>query len=306
MGSIFFRLPLMSLALLLLVSCSEKEEFMGSSSYSNSRTPSTGSSTSSSNSTDIPTSLEGFSLSEEEVSSLNLVSTEVAQQVVFSKAKTSLSQVQGYEVVLHDNSGIWEYQVNFWVDTIQYFYTLSGIDGSVLSFSTVFHDSGYVAPEVEETEEPEEQEEFVATEGNLTLDEVKVIATQHAGISIGEIYNIQIVQGYNGSIPQYKLNFTTETHNFEYYIAANTGLIFSSTKEAVEREDDFFTLPEVEDVEIPDISEVPEEEESPSTTEPSLPVVPEESLPSEPETSVPELNAPVPELTAPPVYGDGS
>lgn len=291
------------LALMLLTSCSEKAPETGDRVYSFENAG---------NGSAVQNT--GAILTEEDISALGMVSEDVAKQVALRRANVSESQILGYVNDLYDVNGIIEYHINFWVGTIQHFYTINGSDGSVAAFSTVFHESGYVEPEKPEEEESlDNTESFVQAAGNLSLEEVKLIATRDAGVSVYDIYNIQIVEGFNGSIPQYKLNFTTADSNYEYYIAANTGMIFSSRKEAVEREDDFFTLPEV-DTSIPDVV-VPTTPDPPAEEPETTPEVPAPEIPTAPDTTViptlpdvdssstvPELTAP--ELTAPPIYGE--
>ncbi len=295
------------LALLLLTSCSETAPETGDRVYSFENAG---------NGSAVVNT--GAVLTEEDISSMGMISEDVAKQVALRRANVSESQVQGYVNDIYETNGILEYHINFWVGTIQHFYVIHGSDGSVASFSTVFHETGYVAPLLPESEEDlDNTEDFVASAGNLTLEEVKAIATSDAGIFVSDIYNIQITEGYNGSIPQYKLNFTTADANYEYYIAANTGMIFSSRKEAVEREDDFLTLPDLPEVDttLPDVGipmtpTEPEEPETtlPETTEPEVPTVPDTTvIPTIPETTVPETTVPeltAPELTAPPIYGE--
>ncbi len=287
----------LSLSLLLLTSCSKDESTTTSAvqSAGDGTNPFLGSN---SQTMVVPES----DISAAEAASLNMITEDGAKQVALRRAGFNESQTQGYQSVILENNGVYEYQITFWVDTVQYFYTIHGSDGSVLAFSTVFHQTGYVEPEQEYSPEIEPEEEFVASQGNLTAEEVKLIATNHANISVCEIYGFQITQGFNGSIPQYQVNFTTENANYQYFIAANTGTIFSSTKEDIQREDDFFlTLPEDTTTPAPDYVPTEPEVAVPDVTVPD--VATPESDTTVPETSTPEPSTP--ESNVPPVYGAG-
>lgn len=283
------KLPAITMSFLLLTACSKKGEDAAppgstvgnyDSSYTNS-------------------SIEGEI---ETTTGLNEISTTDAKSIVLKRANVTENQIDGYKIMANYEKGYLEYDVVFWVDTIEHFYTLLGSNGSVISFFTVFHESGYdpSADEVLEEEGVTEQE-FVADSDKLTLDQVKALIAEHALIGVPEMKNVIITEGYNGSIPQYQVTFATETTSYLYYIAATTGMIFSSDKELITVADDPYMELEQE-VTTPDSSTtVPEVS---TTPEASVPVTPEVTEPVIPEETVPEVDI-TPEVnTTPPIYGD--
>lgn len=280
------------LSLMLLVSCSKEQE---ESTY----VPNLGSGTPSTNYT-----VEGAG--EGSVSTgLNSVAESTAKNAVLRHSSVSEGEVIGYQLVENYDKGYLEYHIDFWKGNTHYFYTVQGSDGSILSFRNVNDENGYVPPDTTVETERLEEQEFTSEQGNLSSTEVRKIVAQHAGISTTDIYNFAIAQGYNGSIPQYQVTFATESYTYLYYIAANTGMIFSSDREVnVVADDPFLTL-------------TPEESET-TTPETSVPdtAVPESTLPTlpstTPEATTPEVTAPetvTPETTTPsapsnlPVYG---
>lgn len=266
---------------LLLSACSKEEETVTASSSPG--TPS--SSSAGAVETYIPEDTTG--------SQISLIPESNAKNVAMRRANVSESDIQGYRCTVNNATGVTLYDITFWVGTIQHFYTISATDGSVVSFSTQFHATGY-DPSKDVVVEEGGTEEFVTSQGNLTIGEVQSIIASHANISTSQMTNLLVTEGLNGSIPQYQITFSTSEYSYLYYVASSSGTIFSSHKEPVVVFDDFFfqdPTPDIPDPVIPDIPDI---------------VVPDVVVPDSPQV---DSDVPIPDTTTsspapPPVYGE--
>lgn len=200
-------------------------------------------------------------------------SADNAKTVAVRQAGVAEGAIEGYECVETSSTGSLVYEITFWVGSIQYFYNISGTDGSVLTFNNQFHQSGYVAP-VPEGSVPD----FVYVEGNLTEAQARSSVLAHAKLSDYQISNFNIISKTSGNINQYEITFETTSSNYYYTIMAASGTVTYSNVI------DKIIIP---DVVIPPVTTTP-------TVTPTTPdvVVPDVVIP---ETVVPDVTAPAPE-----------
>lgn len=217
------------------------------------------------------------------------VSSDTARKLVITLAGVNENSVKGYVSNTKETNGIYTYEISFWVGKIEYFYTVSGTDGAVLYFTTVFHDTEYVEPE--EDEVPSEKvEEFVTSVGNLSESQAKDVVFMNAGVSANMVSNFKIKDKINGNINEYEITFSVGETSYYYTIMAASGIV---TLSQITKPEEVTPVP---DPILPDIVPVPS---TPVVTTPSVPIpdaiLPDLSTPVEtptPETSVPENIAP--------------
>lgn len=258
-------LPILTLSLLLLSGCGEAKSDAAppGSTVNNNGSGASGAFTSVNKGSSTP------------LGTIDTVTADQAKEIALKQAGVLEAETQGCKVETDTSKGYTEYYVTFWVKTVEHFYAVLGADGSLISFSTVFHETGY-DPSVELVPQQEDKEQdFVAAVNALSSAEVREILSKHAAISSTDIKNMIISEGFNGSIPQYLVTFSTETHDYQYAMASSTGMIFSFTKEARPEE----SLPVI----------MPEDLVAP-TPETTTPVVPEPSTtPTIPDIAAPEV-----------------
>lgn len=251
------HLPLLtsSLLLTLAVSCSSETESNGYVAPTESKNPnlssnaSVGTTSTYSSDETYYVELSGFA-----------VAPETAKKLVITLAGVNENSVKGYVCNTQDNNGIYTYDISFWVGKVQYFYSVSGTDGAVLYFTTVFHDSEYVEPEEDEVI-VEEVEEFLTSAGNLSESQARDVVFLNAGISANMVSNYKIKDKINGNINEYEITFQVGTTEYYYTIMAASGIITLA----------IVTEPEVEtpvpEISIPDVVPVPS---TPVVTTPSV------------------------------------
>lgn len=218
------------------------------------------------------------------------VSTDTAKKLVITLAGVHENSVKGYTCNTKEVNGLYTYEINFWVGKVEYIYTVSGTDGAVLYFTTVFHDTEYVEPEEDEII-VEEVDEFTTSVGNLSVSQAKDVVYMNAGVTANMVSNFKIQDKINGNINEYEISFAVGETQYYYTIMAASGIITLSSVTTPEPET---PVPEIT---VPDVVPVPS---TPVVTTPSveipnviLPDIPADTtVPSVPETTVPESTAP--------------
>lgn len=152
--------------------------------------------------------------------SLAKFSADSAKNVALHHANTTETNIQGYECTVNDSNGNIQYDISFWVGTIEYLFYISGSDGSVLYFTTEFHQSGYVAPT-----EDSVTEVFTPQAGNLTESQAKAIVAKDAGVSESSLSNFTIKEKISGSLTEYEMTFIFGSSEYYYTILATSGTI---------------------------------------------------------------------------------
>lgn len=219
------------------------------------------------------------------------VSQEAAKKVAIHQAGVAESSVKGYHCIEEVKNDLYTYYITFWVGKVEYSYTISGTDGTVIFFSTKFHETEYVEPEEEVIEEEPEPEEFETIAGHLSVQQAKDVVFLHAGVSEYVVTSFKIADRINGSINEYEITFSVGEVEYYYTIMAASGIVTLSKKiepEIVEPEPPQVVVPDV--VPVPTVPTVP----TPAPVIPD-PVIPDVTAPevTTPETTTPETTTPV-------------
>lgn len=214
------------------------------------------------------------------------VSQEAAKKVAIHQAGVTESSVKGYHCIEEVNNELYTYYITFWVGKVEYSYTISGTDGTVIFFSTKFHETEYEEPEEEIIEEEPEPEEFETIAGHLTVEQAKDVVFLHAGVSEYAVTSFKIADRINGSIKEYEITFFAGEVEYYYTIMAASGIVTLSKKTEPE-----IVEPEPPQVAVPDVVPVPTVPTVPTPT----PVIPETTTPEvpAPEVTTPETMTPV-------------
>ena len=108
------------------------------------------------------------------------------------------------------DDGRLEYEIEFWVDSTEYDYTVDGTTGAILKRDTEHHGST-----------------GSSTSSDIGSDKAKSIALNHAGVSESSTSGLKVQQDYDDGRLEYEVEFRANGLEYEYTILASDGTILS-------------------------------------------------------------------------------
>lgn len=143
------------------------------------------------------------------------IGQEKAKEAALKHAGVSESQVSGLRVQQDWDDGRLEYEVEFWVDTTEYDYTIAAADGSVLKQERETHR----APNYSGS----------GTGGSGTQDvgaeAAKSAALKHAGVSESQATDVKVKQDWDDGRLEYEVEFWVGSTEYDYTIDAVDGSV---------------------------------------------------------------------------------
>ena len=135
-----------------------------------------------------------------------------AKDAALSAAGLAESQVTALTVKGDYDDGRLEYEVNFWYNSTEYEYDIDGTTGAVLMQEQEAHAS--------------------APSGDIISPEAaRDAALAHAGLSLGDVYELEVEAELDEWIPCYQVEFKAGGMEYEYEINASTGQILAVEKD---------------------------------------------------------------------------
>ena len=136
------------------------------------------------------------------------ISADEAKSAALAAAGLSESQVTALTVKGDYDDGRLEYDVTFWYNSTEYEFEIDGTSGTVLKQEQESHAS--------------------APSGDLLSSEAaRDAALAHAGLSLDDIYDLDIEAELDERIPHYSVDFKSGRMEYEYEINASTGEVLA-------------------------------------------------------------------------------
>ena len=76
-------------------------------------------------------------------------------------------------------------------------------------------------------------QQFGNTNGGITMDQAKQIATANAGLDVNSVTFIKTIQDYDDGFLKWEIDFVANNMKYEYDISANNGTILKAEREGV-------------------------------------------------------------------------
>ncbi len=157
-------------------------------------------------------------------SGTTLITEEQAIAVALEEAGFSDVEPTYLVVEFEYDKGVPEYEVEFYVDGMEYDYTIHGYTGGVISFDV---DQASGSPQTGSAQTGSSQTSSAQTGTTLTEAEAKEIALAHAGYTEAQVNYIVVKFDYDDGVPEYEVEFYVNNQEYDYEIHGNTGAIIS-------------------------------------------------------------------------------
>ena len=146
------------------------------------------------------------------------IGTEAAKLAALNHAGLKSDEVNFVHAHLESDDGIWQYDIEFHKDTTEYDYDIDALTGEVLSFD---HDAEYYH---------HAQADNAGSE-QITEEQAKQLALQHAGVAEKDARRLQIKFDYDDGRGEYEVEWYVGRTEYSCDVDAVTGAILSYDKE---------------------------------------------------------------------------
>ncbi len=139
-----------------------------------------------------------------------------AKATVLKHAGVAEADITNYRCKTDYDDGRKEYEIEFYVGTTEYEYTVDASTGRILSYETEDHHSSHHSSSDGST-------------GTATVSEAQAKATvlTHAGVKEADITNYRCKADYDDGRKEYEIEFYVGTTEYDYTVDAGTGKILS-------------------------------------------------------------------------------
>ena len=155
------------------------------------------------------------------------IGEEQAKTIALEKAGVTANELLLYKVELDTHNGTMVYDVEFTTDSYEFDCDVNAKTGEIVKFEKEYNG---VAPAVSaqpDTAQPNTNQ----TAGEITVEEAKTIALNHAGLTADAVTFVKAKQDYDDGRLVYEIEFVTTSGNgyleYDYEIDAATGSILS-------------------------------------------------------------------------------
>ena len=146
------------------------------------------------------------------------IGTEAAKVAALNHAGLKSDEVNFVHAHLESDDGIWQYDIEFHKDTTEYDYDIDALTGEVLSFD---HDAEYY----------HHAQAANAGSEQITEEQAKQLALQHAGVAEKDAQRLQIKFDYDDGRGEYEVEWYVGRTEYSCDVDAVTGAILSYDKE---------------------------------------------------------------------------
>ena len=146
------------------------------------------------------------------------IGTEAAKLVALNHAGLKSEEVNFVHAHLESDDGIWQYDIEFHKDTTEYDYDIDALTGEILSFD---HDAEYY----------HHAQAANAGSEQITEEQAKQLALQHAGVAEKDAQRLQIKFDYDDGRGEYEVEWYVGRTEYSCDVDAVTGAILSYDKE---------------------------------------------------------------------------
>lgn len=142
------------------------------------------------------------------------ISETKAKEIAFDDAEVSESEVTNLTIILDQENGQSQYDVEFSAKGTDYSYTIDTTSGSIIEKET----------EVTET---------TTSSTKISQDEAKKIAFDDAGVTESKVTNLVIEQDVDQAPITFEIDFVYNHQDYSYSINSETGAIVEKSTESV-------------------------------------------------------------------------
>lgn len=146
------------------------------------------------------------------------IGAEAAKLAALNHAGLKNDEVNFVHAHLESDDGIWQYDIEFHKDTTEYDYDIDALTGEVLSFD---HDAEYY----------HHAQAANAGSEQITEEQAKQLALQHAGVAEKDAQRLQIKFDYDDGRGEYEVEWYVGRTEYSCDVDAVTGAILSYDKE---------------------------------------------------------------------------
>lgn len=146
------------------------------------------------------------------------IGLEKAKEIALRDAGLKESEVIFVTAKAGYDDGRKEYEVEFYCNGMEYDYEIDAETGKITGFDKDFEGE---RPVVTET----------ATSKEITAEEAKTAALQHAGLTEGQVSRLKVTKDYDDGVVKYEVEFEKGYTEYEYEINAETGKILKAEKD---------------------------------------------------------------------------
>lgn len=166
------------------------------------------------------------------------ISETEAQNIALEDAGLKQNDVSFTKTKLDRDDGRSQYDIEFIAsaDNTKYDYEIDAESGAILSVDRETGRNGNTTSNSSQQNNTTQQQQNTTTgpqaEGEITADEAKSIALQHAGLTETDVLYINVEYDRDNGHNEWSVDFATQDTEYDYEINAADGSILKSEKEA--------------------------------------------------------------------------
>ena len=150
------------------------------------------------------------------VENVQIIDLEKAKSIALEHSGLSENDVVFVEAKLERDNGRDEYDIEFTSNNVKYEYEIDAVSGNVLGFSSESISESRTDAGTSLADDGSQQ---------ITLDEAKAIALEHAGFAADQAVFTKSELDYDDGTAEYEIEFKANGLEYEYKINASTGKI---------------------------------------------------------------------------------
>lgn len=149
------------------------------------------------------------------------IGAEAAKEIALTHAGVTEAEVTRPTSKLDMDKGVYEYDVEFWVDTVEYDYEIHATTGAILEYDR----------DVKKTETVREVPTTATVSATVDSDSyigeasAKEIALAHAGVAEEDVTRLKMEFDMERGVAEYEVEWKIGKMEYEYTIHATTGAI---------------------------------------------------------------------------------
>ncbi len=167
-----------------------------------------------------------------------------AKEIALEHAGFTAADVVGIQVEMDYEHGVMVYEVDFYADAYEYDYDINAETGEIVKNDREFEDdawfSQYEQKMVKEFQDKEHlqneqalvRKEQETNEEYLTLDEIKAIVFEHAGVDAAKVFDLETEFDYDNGRAEYEVDFESGEFDYDYDVDAVTGEVIKNNKKS--------------------------------------------------------------------------
>lgn len=162
------------------------------------------------------------------------ISETEAQNIALEDAGLNQNDVSFTKTNLDRDDGRSQYDIEFIAsaDNTKYDYEIDAESGAILSVDRETGRSGNTTSNSTQQNSNASQTTGPQAEGEITADEAKSIALQHAGLTETDVLYINVEYDRDNGHNEWSVDFSTQTTEYDYEINAADGSIIKAETEA--------------------------------------------------------------------------